>query len=189
MMTRMDERSFFLKKSNNEYIYIYIDVGRMQTLSRSREDTLEHAEAFLRGLDVEEIPYLSPGFLRQVGLVEKKRRDGPPRRRSSSSFNSSYSPRGDRRSSERSFTKRFDNSESEGRDSYRRRDNSSDRFSDRRRDNNSDRFNDRRRDNNNGDRFNDRRRDSYNDRGSNRGYKRGGDEQPERKSYKFDRFD
>ncbi|KAI7854554.1 P-loop containing nucleoside triphosphate hydrolase protein [Circinella umbellata] len=199
----------FTREIYTSYLGYY--VGRMQTLRRSREDTLEHAGAFLRGLDIEEIPHLSPRFLQQVGLVEK-RRDNSRR----GSFNSSFSPRRERRSNDGFFNNRFDDSQSERRDSYRRRDNSSDRYNDRRdnnserynnrRDNNSERFNNRR-DNNSeryGDRqdnkryndrrdkisgsYNDRRRDS-NHRGYSRDFNRGGDEQPERKSYKFDRSD
>ncbi|KAG2216509.1 hypothetical protein INT45_004415 [Circinella minor] len=214
----------FTREIYTSYLGYY--VGRMQTLRRSREDTLEHAGAFLRGLDIEEIPHLSPRFLQQVGLVEKKRRDGP-RGGGSSSFNSSFSPRRERRSSDGFFKNRFDDSQSERRDSFRRRDNNSDRYNNRRddngerynnrrddngerynnrrddngerhnnrRDNNSERYNDRRdtkryhdRRDNISDRYNDRRRDN-NHRGFSRDNNRGGDEQSERKSYKFDRSD
>ncbi|KAI9248821.1 P-loop containing nucleoside triphosphate hydrolase protein [Phascolomyces articulosus] len=159
----------FVREIYTAYLGYY--VGRMQTLRRSREDTLTHAEAFLRGLDIEETPYLSPRFLQQVGLVEKRRE--APRRRQSSSFSSSYRNNNrDRRNNDRFDypARRYNDFDSDRRDNYRRRDRDENRgYNNRRDDFDSDRRdNYRRRDQNN----------NNNDRNDSR-----------RKSYKFDRYD
>ncbi|KAI9496233.1 P-loop containing nucleoside triphosphate hydrolase protein [Zychaea mexicana] len=135
--SKLDED--FVREMYTAYLGYY--VGRMVTLRRSRSDTLEHAESFLRAFGVEDIPYLSQKFIQQVGLSEKKReqRSFPSRRggdrRDSGRFGSNrrFDDGGDfggykRRDSGRfSSNRRFDDSDDFG--GYKRR--SSSRFDDR----------------------------------------------------------
>ncbi|CAO3625849.1 unnamed protein product [Cunninghamella blakesleeana] len=91
---KVNERAldFALKSVDNDYIrevytgYLGYYAGRMIPLGKNRSQALDEAKNFINGLGIEQVPYLSDRFIKQLGLNDKEPRNDRQRSRSRSRF-------------------------------------------------------------------------------------------------------